>query len=115
MYLSLEDLAPQRVDALALFVHHVVVFEEMFANGEVLRLDLLLRALDRPRDHPVLDRHALFHPEPLHQSGDPLRPEDSHQVIFEGQVEPRGSWIALAAGATAQLIVDPAGLVPLGA
>ena len=44
--LALEDLAAQRVDVLALLVHHVVVLEEVLADGEVLRLDLLLRAFD---------------------------------------------------------------------
>ena len=31
------------VNGLALLVHHVVVFEDVFAGGEVLRLDRLLR------------------------------------------------------------------------
>ncbi len=44
--LALENLAAQRVDALTLLVHHVVVLEEVLADGEVLRLDLRLRALD---------------------------------------------------------------------
>ncbi len=44
--LALENLAAQRVDALTLLVHHVVVFEQVLADGEVLRLDLLLRPLD---------------------------------------------------------------------
>ena len=44
--LAFEQLAAQRVDVLALLVHHVVVLEQVLAGGEVLRLDLLLRALD---------------------------------------------------------------------
>ena len=85
--LSFEQLAAQRVDVLPLLVHDVVVLEQVFADGEVLRLHLLLRALDRARDHPVLDRHAFFHAQPLHQAGDAIRPEDPHQVVFERQVE----------------------------
>ena len=115
MDLALENLAAQRVDALTLLVHHVVVFEEMFADGEVLRFDLLLRALDGARDHAVLDRHVLFHAEPLHQAGDAIRPEDAHQVVFERQVEARRARVALTAGAAAQLVVDAARLVTLGA
>ena len=113
--LALEDLAAQRVDALALLVHHVVVLEQVLADGEVLRLDLLLRPLDGAAHHPVLDRHALFHAQPLHQAGDAVRPEDAHQVVFEGQVEARRAGVALAAGAAAQLVVDAPGLVALGA
>ena len=67
------------------------------------------------RDHPVLDRHALFHPQPLHQARDAIRPEDAHQVVFERQVEARRARVALAAGAAAQLVVDAPRLVPLGA
>ena len=113
--LALEDLPAQRVDALALLVHHVVVLEEVLADGEVLGLHLLLRALDGARHHPVLDRHALFHAEPLHQARDAVRPEDPHQVVFEREVEARRAGVALAAGAAAQLVVDAARLVALGA
>src|SRR5262245_8987544 len=87
----------------------------MFADGEVLRLDLLLSALDGPADHAVLDRHAFFHAEPLHQAGNAIRAEDAHQVVFERQVETRRSRITLAPGAPAELVVDAARLVPLGA
>ena len=87
----------------------------MLADGEVLRLDLLLRALDGVGHHLVLDRDALFHAEPLHQAGDAVGAEDAHQVVFERQVEARRAGVALTAGAAAQLVVDAARLVALGA
>ena len=59
----------------------------MFADGEVLRFDLLLRALDGLADHPVLDRHAFFHAEPLHQAGDAIRAEDAHQIVLQREIE----------------------------
>ena len=65
--------------------------------------------------HAVLDRHAFFHAEPLHQAGDAIGAEDAHQVVFERQVEARRPGVALAAGAAAQLVVDAPRLVPLGA
>ena len=67
------------------------------------------------RHHAVLDRHAFFHAEPLHQAGDAVRPEDAHQVVFERQVEARRARVALAAGAAAQLVVDAPRFVALGA
>src|SRR5688572_14222502 len=85
--LAFENLAAQRVDALPLLVHHVVVFEQVLADGKVLRFDLLLGALDGARHHAVLDRHPFFHAETLHQAGDAIRPEDAHQVVFERQEE----------------------------
>ena len=112
--LALEDHAAHVVDGAALLVHHVVVLEQVLSDREVLRLDLLLRALDRLRHHPVLDRDALLHSEPQHEAADPFRPEDAHQVVLEREVEARGAGVALAAGAAAQLVVDAAGLVTLG-
>ena len=44
-----------------------------------------------------------------------LGAEDAHQVVLERQVELRAAGIALAAGAAAQLVVDAAGFVALGA
>src|SRR6185312_873931 len=41
--------------------------------------------------------------------------EDAHQVVFHRQIEAAGARIALAPGTAAQLIVDTARLVPLGA
>ena len=59
--LPLEDHAAHVVDGRALLVHHVVVLEEVLADGEVLRLDLLLRPLDGAGHHAVLDGDALLH------------------------------------------------------
>ncbi len=47
---AFQQLAPHTVDVLPLLVHHIVVFEDVFAGGEVLRFNGLLRFLDTPRD-----------------------------------------------------------------
>ena len=96
-YGALEQLPPQRVDVLALLVHDVVVLEQVLPDGEVLRLDLLLGALDGAGHHLVLDGHTLFHAQPLHEPGDAIGPEDAHQVVFQGQIEARRAGVALAA------------------
>ena len=106
---------PQRVDHLALLVHHVVVLQQPLAGLEVLHLDALLRLLDRARDQRVRDDLALLGAHPVHQLGDAVRPEQAHQVVFERQEELRRARIALAAGAAAQLAVDAPRLVALGA
>ena len=46
---------------------------------------------------------------------DPVAGEQAHQVVLGREVEARLAGIALAAGAAAQLVVDPARLVALGA
>ena len=86
----------------------------MFAGVEVHALDLLLSARDRACDPRVLDRLDL---QRLHQPADAVcgRSEDLHQVVFEGDEEPARARISLTAGTTAQLVVDAAALVALGA
>src|SRR6266581_201608 len=113
--LPFEQLAAQAVDFRALLVVDVVVLQEVLADLEVARLDLLLGSLDRAGHHAVLDRDPLLHAEALHQAGDAVRPEDAHQVVLEGHVETGRARVALAPGAAAQLVVDAPRLVPLGA
>src|SRR4029077_17928519 len=100
---------------LALAVHHVVVFEQMFAAVEVVRLDLLLRVLDRLADPSMLDRDAVLHPDPAHQSLELVGAEDAQQVVLQREEEPRAAGVALASRTAAQLVVDAARLVALGA
>ena len=64
---------------------------------------------------PALDRDVVLEAHPLHQAGDPVRGEALHQVVVEGQVEARRARVALAAGPAAELVVDPAAVVALGA
>src|SRR5256885_8491681 len=53
---ALEREPSQRVDHLALLVHHVVVLEQLLAGLEVLQLDPLLRLADRARHPRMRDR-----------------------------------------------------------
>ena len=46
---------------------------------------------------------------------DAVRGEHPHQVVLERQVEQRRAGVALATGPPAELVVDAARLVPLGA
>ena len=61
------------------------------------------------------DGHAFFHAQTLKQIRDPLFGEDAHQVIFQREIKARGAGIALAAGASAKLVIDAARFVTLGA
>ena len=110
-----EDLVALGVDRLALLVDHVVELDDALADVEVEALDPGLGALDRLADEARLDRHVLLEAHPLHQAGDALRGEALHQVVVERQVEARRARVALAAGAAAELVVDPPAVVALGA
>ncbi len=100
---------------LALVVHDVVVLQDVLADVEVARLDLLLRLLDRLVDPGMDDRLAFLEAELLQHAVHAVGAEDAHQVVLERQVELRAAGIALAAGAAAQLVVDAPRFVALGA
>ena len=103
------------VDHGALFVHHVVVFEQVFTDAEVVFLYLLLCALNGIGYHRTLDAFAIFKSETVHHFGDALAAEKAHEFVFERNVEHRGPRVALTACTTAQLAVYTAALMALGA
>src|SRR4051794_16454284 len=118
--LALEDPVADLVDDLALLVHHVVVLEDALADQEVLLLDLALRRLDLLREHLRVERLLLagllrHRAEAVEDAVDPVAREQAHEVVLRGDVEARLARVALAAGAAAELVVDPARLVALGA
>ena len=112
---ALEQLVSLLVDDLALVVGDVVVLQQLLPDVEVVRLDLALCRLDRARHPGALDRLAFGHFQPLHDRLHLVAGKNAQQRIFQRQVEARGAGIALAAGAAAQLVVDAARLVALGA
>ena len=107
-----QQLVAHAVNGLPLLVHHVVVFEEVFTSGEVLRLDRLLRGRNAAGNQLRLDRHILFHAKPKHQALDALAAENTEQVVLQRKEKPRCARVALAARATTQLVVDTPGFVP---
>ena len=114
--LGAHDLGALLIDHLALIVGDVVEQQQLLADVEVVRFDLALRLLDLAREHAALDHLAFLHAGHLQQPlGAHRIAEDAHQVVFHRQVEAARARIALAARAAAQLIVDAARLVALGA
>ena len=75
------------VDAFPLFVHHVVVFEEVLTDREILRFHLLLSSFDGSSDQFMLDGYSLFHPDPGHQPRDPVAADNPLVVeLWPGKV-----------------------------
>src|SRR6267143_5381766 len=112
---ALEDFATFAIDDLALLVHDVVVLDQITAGVEVVALHLGLGPLDLSRDQSRFDRFVIGDAEHVHHALDALAAEDAHQVVVERQEEARRAGVTLAAGAAAELIVDAAAFVPLGA
>jgi hypothetical protein len=77
------------VNGFALDVHHVVVFEQAFADAEVVFLHFFLCAFDGFGHHRVLDHVAFFVAHFVHQAGDAVALEQAHEVVFERHVELR--------------------------
>jgi hypothetical protein len=75
-----------------------------------------LGGFDRLVEPRVLERLALLHAEALHHRGHAVGGgEVAHQVVLEGDEELRAAGVALAGAAAAELAVDAAGFVALGA
>src|ERR1039458_4326857 len=112
---AFEQQPAHAVDRLALLIVNVVVFEQVFAGFEVLRLDGFLRLLNALGDELRFDGHILFHAQAQHQALHALAAEDAHQIVLQGEIEARAAGITLAAGAAPQLVVGAPRIVPLGA
>ena len=102
------------VDDGALLVHHVVVLEHVLTDLVVAGFDGLLCGAHALGHGLGLDRLAFLHALG-HDLGHELGVEQAHQIVFQRQVEAGLARVALTAGTTAQLVVDSAGFVALGA
>src|SRR5437879_7930826 len=81
----------------------------------MLQLDALLRLADGARDPGVGDDFPFLGAGAVHPAGDTVGPEQPHQVVLEREEEHALPGVALAARPAAQLAVDAARFVPLGA
>jgi hypothetical protein len=113
--LGIHDVGALFVDDLALVVHHVVVFDDLLADVVVARLDLLLRLLNGLGQPLGADRLAIGQIAVHHAREHRVRPEDAQQIVLKAEVELRQARIALTARTAAQLVVDAAAFVALGA
>ena len=110
-----EETLTLLVDDRALAVDDVVKLDDVLADVEVVAFDAGLGGLDGAGDDLVLDRDIVVHSEPVHDAGDAVGAEAAHQFIFQRDEETRVARVALAAGTAAELVVDAARFVALGA
>ena len=75
------------VDDLALGVHHVVIFEQVFTYAEMVLFNLFLCLLDLLGNHRVLNDFALLQAHAVHDACDTLGTEHTHQVVFQRDIE----------------------------
>ena len=103
------------VDDLSLDVHHVVVLEDALTGLIVAAFNGLLRVFDRAGENFGIDGGVLVEAERIHHAENALGAEQAHDVVLHRKVELRLAGVALTACTAAELVVDAAGLVPLGA
>ena len=66
------------VDDRALLVHHIIVFQQAFADTEVVLFFLLLGAFDAVVYHLGLDHLAILEAELVHNAGNAIVGEETH-------------------------------------
>ena len=111
-----QDFIAVAIDDLALFVHDIVEVQHALAPNVVALFDALLGGFHRLVEPRMLEGLAFLHAEAFHHGGHAVRrSEIAHQVVFEGDEELRAARVALAGATAAELAVDAAGFVALGA
>ena len=104
------------VDDGSLLVHDVVVGQDVLTALEVVILDLLLGVLDGVGQDTRLDGGIVVQTHAVDEGDDALVvTEQAHEVVLQGQEEAGLTGVALSSRAAAELVVDTAGLVTLGA
>ena len=90
---------------------YLVIIKKILTDTKVVKLNLLLSFLNCIGKHLVLNLFILCNTKrckDLHQS---LRTEQTHQVIFQGNIETGFTRISLTSGTSAKLIINTSGLM----
>ena len=103
---TFEDLLTLGVNHLALYVHHIVIFENVLTCIEVVLLDLLLCIFNHLGEDWHVNRLVIF--PLLHQDGVGAVTKCTPEEVFEGDMEAARTWVALTSGTSSKLIVDAA-------
>ena len=83
----------------------------MLTNTKVVFLHFLLRPLDALGDHRTLNSFTVFKAESIHHTGYSLGCKQTHQLVFQRDIEYGRAWIALASGTTTKLTIYTTALV----
>ena len=113
--LAVQHTPPLRIDDLTLFVHYLVIFQKVLSDAEVIAFNLLLGRFDGIAEHLMLDLLILRHTHGVEHIDQPFRTEQSHQIVFQGNIELGFARISLTSASAAQLVVNTPGFMPLRA
>jgi hypothetical protein len=111
---GIHDVFALFVDDLALIIHHVIIFDDLLADVVVAGFDLFLRGLDRLGQPARADRFAIFQiGSSSWQTACPARRCAADHL--QGRDRTWTAGVALTARTAAQLVVDAAAFMALGA
>ena len=111
---SVQNFVALRVDNLTLLVHNIVKLQYIFTNTKVSALNLALCIFNGIGQNFIFNRHILVNFQRIHHRVDAVAAKQSHQIVFQGEVESRTARVALTSGTSAQLVVDTSGFMTLG-
>ena len=113
--IAVEHLLALGIDDLTLDIHHVVIFQNVLSGLEIAAFHGLLGIFHCAGENLGIDGGILVQTQGVHHAHDTARGKQTHQVVLHTQVEAALAGVTLTAGTTAQLVIDTAGLVALGA
>ena len=112
---AVEHLHTLPVNDGSLGVHHVIVFQNALSGAEVPAFHVLLGIFHGTGQDLRINGGIFIQSQGVHHAHDPVGGEQTHQIVFQTQVEPAFTGVTLTAGTAAQLVVDAAALMALGA
>ena len=111
--LSVEHLLSLLIDHRTLGVHNIIVFQHVLTGLEIAAFHRPLGIFNGIGQKLGINRRVLIYAEGIHHAHDPLRAEQAHHIVFQGQEETGLAGISLTAGTATELIVDSAGFMAL--
>ena len=99
------------VDDLSLFIHDLVIFQEVFTDGKVVALHLFLGVFNGLGKHPRFNGLILCHAHGINYLHGPFGTKQAHQLILQGNIEPGFAGVPLTAGTASKLVIDTSGFM----
>ena len=106
-----QDFFTLSVNNFTLLVHNVVIFQNVFTNVKVTTFNFLLRIFDGFGYEAMFDGFIIFHTKFIHNACNIITAKETHQIVFQGQEEFRGTGVTLTSATTTQLVIDTTAFV----
>ena len=104
--LAVQNTQTLCINDLTLLIHDLVIFQQVLSDTKVVILDLFLCTFDGVGKHLMFDLLAFFHAKRIEDTHQTFRTEQTHQVIFQRNIEAGFTRISLSTGPASQLVID---------